>query len=202
LVVVRATDAHGPGEQEAADAADRELLQGIRNDDAQALDRLLRTHADGLTRYAAMIVGRTDVAQDVVQDVFIKLWDVRHDLTIAGSVGGYLLRMTRNRALNVARHERSLNRLARIASRDASLVRVDVYNAGEAELDAQELTRVIQLGIDALPPRTRDVFLMRRQSGMSATAVAEALGISVASVHVQLSRALHRIAQEIGRQLG
>lgn len=199
--MVRANETHSPDEREAADAADRGLLQRIRHDDAQALDRLLRTHAVGLAAYAATIVGQTDVAQDVVQDVFIKLWDVRHELVLNGSVGGYLLRMTRNRALNVVRHERSLARLAKLAAQDASLVRVDVYNAGDADVLAHELNQVIRRAIDALPPRVRDVFLMRRQSGMSAAAVAEALGISVGAVHVHLSRALHRITQEIGQHL-
>jgi RNA polymerase sigma-70 factor (ECF subfamily) len=78
---------------------------------------------------------------------------------------------------------------------------VDVYNAGDADVLAHELNQVIRRAIDALPPRVRDVFLMRRQSGMSAAAVAEALGISVGAVHVHLSRALHRITQEIGQHL-
>ena len=91
-------------------------------------------------------------------------------------------------------------RIANVLATDASLVHVQVHHA-EAQLQTEELARAIQRAVVALPPRVREIFLMRRQSGLPAAAVADALGISVGAVHVQLSRALRRIAEEIARYL-
>jgi len=201
LVIVRATESTHAAALDSQDAADHELMDRVRQSDPAALATLLHRHGESLARYAITIVHSRDTAQDVVQDVFIKVWEIRETMTLAGSVSGYLLRMTRNRALNVARHERALARAAHDAYLNAPDLQYQVYNAGDARLTAAELARLARQAIAELPERSREVFLMRRQARLPASAVAEALGITQAAVHVHLSRALRRIAEHIGRHL-
>jgi RNA polymerase sigma-70 factor (ECF subfamily) len=179
-----------PPPAERSDDADNPVLVRLRQGDVQALDLLLTNYSAGLIRYAATIVGSIDAAEDVVQDVFIKVWNVRSTLKPTGDFGAYLLRMTRNRALDVMRHERAEARRHQTAD---ALERVG-YNEGAVAVETDELARRLFHAIDSLPQRSRDVFLMRKRSGLSSVAVAQALGITVAAVHVHLSRALRRIA--------
>jgi len=177
-------------------ASDDPLVVGLRSGDVRALDAIVVAQSPGLIRYAASIVGSMDTAEDVVQDVFIKLWNARAELTLSGSLSAYLLRMTRNRALDVARHERAHARRAQEVVRGDQTVR----NSGDSAVETDELSRMLRDAITSLPARSRDVFLMRRRAGLSSAEVAQALGITVPAVHVHLSRALRRIAQTMGRE--
>src|SRR5690349_16365933 len=74
-----------------------DLIARLASGDTEALAELMRVHSEGLIRYAHRVTGSREAAQDTVQDVFIKVWESRAEFAPAGSLGGYLLRMVRNR---------------------------------------------------------------------------------------------------------
>jgi RNA polymerase sigma-70 factor (ECF subfamily) len=145
------------------------------------------------------VVASSDLAQDVVQDVFVRLWDIRHALQIRGSVAGYLYRAVRNRARDLNAHEQAQHRLASHAYSGGEEPRV--MNAGEAEVEHADFTNVLDAALLTLQPRTRDIFLMRAQADMSYAEIAHELGIGIPTVRMQMYRATTALARQLSQWL-
>jgi RNA polymerase sigma-70 factor (ECF subfamily) len=162
-----------------------EWMQRIRDGDEAVYETLFRTFAPGLCTFLTRYVGDRAVAEELVQDVFLSLWDHRASVHITGSVQGYLFAAARNRALNYIEHEKVVDRfrvsvLTRMTAADASF-------QGEAECFA---ALEMQDALARLPPRCRLVFDLQRNHGMTYDEVASSLAISVKTVEVQMGRAL------------
>jgi len=173
---------------------DAEILAALRRGDAAAYDGVVRAHTSSLLGVAQLIVGDADVAQDVVQDVLITVWEQRTELRITGTLGGYLARAVRNRAISVLRHERAERRAGEAL---LTLTFPFAPQRGSEGLEAAELSAVVRRTLDALPPRCREIFLMNRSAGLSYAVIAETLSVDVATVHTQMYRATKRLIEAI-----
>src|SRR5687767_3749802 len=131
-------------------ASDTDIIERIRHGDEFALRELLKIYGVKLLRVAVPITGSEDVAQDVVQDVFIKIWDMRTQLRIHGSVAAYLYRAVRNRALDVRKHERAQHALE-------SHIQIE-DDEGDG-IDRDDLSAAVEEALESLPPRAREIFL-------------------------------------------
>ena len=173
-----------------------ELARRIERGDPAAFETLFRTFAPALYTFLTHYVGSSAVAEDLVQDLFLAIWDHRAALRIEGSLRTYLFTAARNRALNYLKHERVVERFRSVLLErgDAS----DPSAPGEADfLTALEM----QGAIDALPPRCRLIFTMSRQDGLSYNQIATTLAISVKTVEVQMGRAMRSLRAHHRRSL-
>lgn len=149
---------------------DQALISRIRLGEEAAMSELLRTYGVKLMRAAVPITGSEDVAQDVVQDVFIRIWDTRTQLEIRGSVAAYLYRAVRNRALDIRKHERAQRSLE-----SRLLVEYEHEYEGEpsgtrhADMPQDGLTAEVEQALASLSPRTREIFLLRVEHGLSSS---------------------------------
>ncbi len=175
---------------ESDDQQDVALILRIQNGDPQALDTLLRTYWVRLNRYARKIVGSPDVAQDVIQEVFLRVWRYRATLAIPAGVAPYLYRMTRNQAMTAINAEQTS------AERDArwfsfvTLSQMSEKNEGERAVESDEMLSTLLRALDGVPPRCREIFLLSWEHGLSYAEIAATLGITVPTVRNQMSRAV------------
>ena len=174
---------------------DRELVRRIAHGDGAALSELVRLYTVWLLEVALPIVGSPDLAQDVVQDVFVRLWDQRTRLTIRESVAAFLYRSVRNRALDVAKHERAQHRLGTSTDTTDGVHEPSVLNAAPLSLDNADFRAALDAALARLQPRTRDIFLMRAEQEMSYEEIAAALDITVSTAYKQVYRATKELAQ-------
>src|SRR5688572_7561247 len=87
--------------------SDIELLARVREGDSEAFDSLLVAYGRQLASYAKRFLGSKEAAQDVVQDVFVHLWENRARITVRASVRAYLYTAVRNHALNIRKRDRA-----------------------------------------------------------------------------------------------
>lgn len=172
-----------PSEPVSADA----LFARVAEGDAAALEVLHgATHAE-LWRFARTIVHDHDTASDVVQDVFVALWERRAALSVQGSARGYLFGAVRNRALHLARGEMTLMqrhaRAARLAGESSP--------EGSANDSAEEadLVAVLRRAVAQLPERQRSAMLLRWNEGLNAAEIGRALEISDTAARKLLAKA-------------
>ncbi|MFV0268332.1 MAG: RNA polymerase sigma factor [Draconibacterium sp.] len=144
-----------------------------------------------LLRFATHFLKDEDLARDVVQDVFLKLWQKRGTLCEIKNIEAFAMRMTRNHCIDIAR----ANRVVPIdADTDQKLKEetVDVHSKVELSESAEQIRRLI----DRLPGLQRKVMYLRDIEELSYDEIADTTGLQVNAIRVNLSRARKKVRDE------
>lgn len=166
----------------------RALFARLAAGDEAAFDTIFRTWYAPLVRVATYILHDPSIAEEVVQDVLLEVWRRRETLAFEQEPRRYLMRSTRNRALNHVRHQQVA---ARAAARDTP---EDAHVAtAPAMVAAAELEVAIAQAVATLPDRCRAVFELSRRHSMSYAQIAEALDIAPKTVENQMGKALRML---------
>jgi len=170
----------------------KELQQRIAlYEDLKAYQALYELLAARLKRFCFSFVKSNEVADEIVSDVFIKLWQIRNKLPEVDNLQVYLYTVAKNFCLNyITRHFK--NPVVLLDEIDIEPV-VYIGNPEELCISA-DVVRKIQEAIRQLPPRTRLIFQMVREDGMRYKEVAEILQISSFTVRNQLAIAVQKLA--------
>lgn len=170
---------------DTSEASERDLQERIRAGDERAFESVFRTHYAHLVRMAESVVRERALAEEIVQEVMLELWRRRESLEVEQTFRAYLIRSTRNRALNHIRHQR-------VVAREAAIAAVDPPNSPSAEEDVLgvELERAARDAIDGLPDRCREVFQLSRDQGLKYAEIASVLEISIKTVEKRMGEAL------------
>ena len=186
---------------------DAATVARLRAGDEAACEALYLAHHDALWRFAYGFVHSRDVAEEIVQEVFLHLWRERTRVDVRGSLRAWLYGAVRNQALNHVRHERVVRRLAdRVAPRggdpadeDAPAIAMGTPAAdAHAAVEEHDLDAVVERALDGLSERRRMAMTLRWKHELTAPEIARVLGTTPESVRVLLSRA----RQELGALLG
>ncbi|MGQ0539793.1 MAG: RNA polymerase sigma-70 factor [Gemmatimonadaceae bacterium] len=173
---------------------DAELARRMRLGDERALEIIFRTYYAGLVGFARRYVKSTEIAEELVQDLFFKVWSRRASLGEIDSLKTYLFRAARNTALNhLRRRKLEHDWLERAVSVSADEHVVSVSD----EATEGELTEAVRAAVDRLPPRCREVFLLSRDGALTYNEIAKALGISIKTVETQMGRALKALRDSL-----
>ncbi len=156
---------------------ERQWILALQDDDEYALRSIYTQLGSVLYHFAQRLVS-ADLAEDVVQDVLIDLWDRRSSLMIRGSLKSYLLGATYRRALNVQRRMRIVQRAAvRITDDDALLpVRAE---SPDRMVESREARAAVAIAIATLPHRTQLILALRWHDNLTYEEISDILEISV-----------------------
>lgn len=165
---------------------------GFRLADADAFEQLFRMHASALCALAFRYVRSRDVAADVVQDVFLRLWSDRAQWQVNRSIKAYLYVAVRNRALDLIKHDRVERRWVERTVREspADDEAVPLFTES-SKLDA--VAGSLEQLLADFPERRREAFLLRFRDGYSYADIARRMGTTTKTVENQISRALRRL---------
>ena len=159
------------------------LIQ-LREGGQQAFSRLFTLYYRDLVLYAGRYLPEQAACEDIVQDTFLKVWNLRDRLDIAVSLRVYLIGAVRNRCLNEIKHRK----LALNTSVD-TLTWIPARIEEEATLYS-ELNERLDRSLQALPPLSREAFEMNRFRHMKYQEIADTLGVSKRTVEVRIGKAL------------
>ena len=134
--------------------------------------------------FIARLTGSTEAAEDAVQDAFCRVWDRRTSWRGDGSVSGLLFRLARNSAISAHRHLEAEERAAAVASEGVP------RHDEPAALPNDALRAALERAVAELPPRRREVFLLRVVHDLSYREIGDVMGTSTQTVANQLSHAL------------
>lgn len=163
----------------------RHPLPPSAESDAPAFDALVRAHYARLCNFAARLVRSRETAEDIVQDVFGRLWQGRDRLDVHDPLP-YLYQAVRNRAIMHARRSRVHDRWWETQAAEPE---PSAPSAAE-EIECTDLAEALARAIESLPERCRLVFTMSREQDLTYSQIARALDISVKTVETQMGRAL------------
>jgi RNA polymerase sigma-70 factor (family 1) len=165
-----------------------------KSDDQTAYVQLYRIYFRHLLRFARSFVGPNPVAEEIVSDVFLQIWNMRRKLHTVRHLTVYLYTCIRNHSLN---HLRQQQRLDLLSLDEDSLLIPSTQANPEQTCITSELMRAIDLAVRDLPPRCRTIFQLVREDGLRYREVAEILNISVKTIEAQMGIAMKRISKAI-----
>jgi RNA polymerase sigma-70 factor (ECF subfamily) len=174
--------------------ADAEQSQQLREGNGDALEAMFHEYAAALEQYARRLTEADDLARDVVQDVFVWLWETRAQFAPRTSVRAYLFGAVRHRALDAFRRERV--RRAYTSAAQASSESLHAATPSEL-LEHDELRAVITNALATLTPRVREVAELRWMGRLSYREIAAMLNISERTVNTQLVTATQRVRAQL-----
>ncbi|MCX6325691.1 MAG: RNA polymerase sigma-70 factor [Bacteroidia bacterium] len=175
---------------------DTEIIARIRQGDVGQFELLFRSSYVSLVRYAKTLIKDHDTAEEIVQDLFFRLWQDKEKIKIESSLNGYLFRSVHNRCLHHIEHNRVVERHAEEMS----------YRQSESQenpsdiLHYKELQAKITRILEKLPERCGKIFYMSRFEGLKYAEIAEKLSVSVKTVESNMGRALKEFRKELTEQ--
>lgn len=174
--------------------SDEVLLTRMRQDDAKAFSLIYDRYWEGLFITAIKALRGREEAEDVVQDVFLSLWNRRQELDIRESLGAYLQTSIRYKAIHYI--EKNITRRDYLALlTEASVDHLPAM--AELQLALKEVQSTIQEVIGAMPPKMREVYELSRQEQLTHKEIAERLGISPETVKKHIQHALQLIRNRL-----
>jgi RNA polymerase sigma-70 factor (ECF subfamily) len=174
-----------------------------RLDDQQAYKELYTSLYAYLFGFARTIAPSRETAEEIVSDVFIRLWERRKELEKIANLKVYLYVATRNVAFNyLDRQKRTPTHSIDDISDDISAEFTSIYFDPEQLLITADMLALIQKAIDQLPPKCKVIFKLIKDDGLKYREVAEVLGLSVKTVENQLAIALEKIGNTVRFDLG
>jgi RNA polymerase sigma-70 factor (ECF subfamily) len=168
----------------------KEQLECLKQGDIKAYEQLFRSMYPALCGYAHKILKDSDLAEEMVQDVFYILWKRKEQLNIIGSLNSYLYKAVYNKCLHYFEHKQVVVKHAQ----KYQVADISTYSADEA-MYTGELYTVYKETLKQLPIRCRQIFQMNRKYGFKYQEIADKLSISVKTVEANMGKALKAFRQ-------
>ncbi len=171
---------------------DEKYIEQIRFGDKASFDSLFRLYYEQLYRFALRFVRDPQESENLVQDVFVKLWVQRSELSITQNAKAYLYTSVKNQALNYIKRE------SKSSSFDNEISRFkEQSESPEEDYIKDEQYIAIHKAIEELPNKCKQIYLMKRYDNLSYNEISEIQGISVNTVKTQMKRAIKTLSEKL-----
>lgn len=154
------------------------FIEAINRQEPKAYQTLYRLYYRALVNYAMRFISKQDEAEDVVQDLFVSMWNKKIQFVSYVSFRTYLYNAVYNAVLNVIKHQEVEQRYVDLVKNE------DELEFPEADYQKEEIYRQLYLAIDRLPKKCREIFLMY-MDGKKNEEIAQILSISIETVKTQ-----------------
>jgi RNA polymerase sigma-70 factor (ECF subfamily) len=176
---------------------DSHLKKGLRSGDKEVYKHLFINYSSGLIRYSTQFTHDTEAARELVQDLFLELWEKRDSLHIQGSVKPYLFSAIYHKSLNWLRSKK----IREIYVNDpVCIFNWFAFPTNQEKLDPV-LLNIIENQINLLPPQCKEVFTRSAILGEKHSEIATHLGLSIKTVENHLTRARKILKEKLKKIL-
>jgi RNA polymerase sigma-70 factor (ECF subfamily) len=181
----------------------KDLFGQIRDDNEEAFRQLFTIYFPRLNDFAKKVTRDDGISQDIVQEVFVRVWEKRTEITDINPEA-FLFRLVRNGCIDYIKHLKVINNRmqeVRVESKYEELYRIDFIGNEPYVLIEEEVKNKIDFTIRNLPERCREVFILSRLNGLKNREIAEKLNISIKNVERHLSRAFQSFRENFSDEL-
>jgi RNA polymerase sigma-70 factor (ECF subfamily) len=171
-----------------------DIINGIQTRDRAVFAWMFDKYSHTMYLIALDILNDHEMAKDIVQEAFLRLWEKSETIQIQSSIKSYLFRTSANLAINKHKREK------RIVRPDQLLVEMPAPIQTETRVEEKEIEQYIHHAIDSLPPQCRRVFTLSRFSDMSPPEISQHLNISINTVYTHLTMAIRIIKERLKKE--
>lgn len=176
---------------------EKELLAQIAGGDQRAFALIVSRYTKVIYPHLLSYVKNAQKAEEITQDVFLRIWNNREKLTDIENFSGYIYVIARNRALTALKE-----RLADAATASVDQLQDLLTRPESVPVELKELAIVLDEAINALPPRRKEVFMLSRKEGLTYEEIAGRLHISRSTVRQHIVEALAFLRNYLKEKLG
>ncbi len=175
---------------------DTELLREMAAGATSALEELMRRHEPRIFQFALKIVKSPELAEEISQDIFLKIWEKRTSLNTIESLPAWLFSMAKNQSIN------TLKEIARRYAHEEkyAAAQEDSFDA-EAEMQYNDLKKIADTLVDQLSPQRKIIYRMKVEQGLTTGEIAAKLGLSPSTVRTQLAKSYQLLRTSVSDQL-
>jgi len=176
------------------------LLNDLKSGNQEAFSAVFNNYFPRLNRFAATYIIDKSEAKNIVQDVFVKLWETKQNLRKNTSILAYLLTITKNNCLDYLKHKQVEYKFQKQAIQNHTELELNYYALKRLEidlLDYNEIVQIIEKTLSNLPPQCQQVFRMSRFDDLSNAEIGQKLDIGVKAVEANITRALKVFRKEL-----
>jgi RNA polymerase sigma-70 factor (ECF subfamily) len=173
-----------------------EFISGLKLGKPNAYSYMVDTYHNMLCVYAFELTNNSDLAKDIVQNVFISIWRMRMKLKDDFAIKSYLYRSVYNEFLNQNRGKKLVVQLDKKYIDALSEVVEE-----ESDKSIESLIKLVKQEIENLPPKCKRTFLLSKKEGLSNIEIAEYLNVSIKSVEAHMTKALSTLRKTVGRKM-
>ncbi|MEX2345711.1 MAG: RNA polymerase sigma-70 factor [Balneolaceae bacterium] len=173
--------------------SNQKLVERIRSGDQNAFESLFYRYYSKLCVFSNSYVKSLDIARDVVQEVFIKIWDNRANFYVNQSLKAYLYQAVRNQSLNFLQQKKQKLKLRERLTKQQELISTEE----EDGLNTEELSQKIWKLVEDLPERRKTIFILYRKHGLSYLEIGEVMGIARKTVENQMGKSLQYLREHL-----
>jgi len=166
---------------------EQQLLIDLRAGDVKAFHSIYEIYAPRLTSKLIQLLRSEELAEDVLQDIFVKIWEIRETIDSGQNFAAFLYKIAANRSKNVFRRNVYDELMRNQIGQDTG------YNPIEDAMNDLEAKKMLDAALDKLTPRQREVYTLHKLEGLSYQEISERLKIS--------SSAINHHIQEAGKKL-
>ncbi|MCG8384549.1 MAG: RNA polymerase sigma-70 factor [Cytophagales bacterium] len=169
--------------------SDQKLIEQVSKGNELAFDHFYNKYWDSLFISAYVILKDVEACKDIVQDVFLNVWE-RSNLNKIDNIEAYLHQSVKFKVLMALRK-------GKVSDRHLQTLQELIANTTEEQLDYEDLNETIESSIKSLPAKCQEVFRLSRIEHLSNNQIAERLSISVRTVETHISNALRQIRSNL-----
>jgi RNA polymerase sigma-70 factor (ECF subfamily) len=179
----------------------KSLVKDLIEGDPKAFNSIYRSYYLRLFNFANSYCRNHFVAENIVQDTFTSLWDMREKIELQINLPGYLLTMVKNKSLNHLQHlkvqVKAEEQIQNNIMRELGLRETLLTACNPEEMFRSDVQRIIKETLDTVSPQCRRVFSMSRFDGLSNKQIASQLNISVKGVEFQITKGLKALRKNL-----
>jgi RNA polymerase sigma-70 factor, ECF subfamily len=180
--------------------SDKELINGLQAGNESAFDLLFKTYYPALCSYANSYLRSADHADEIVQEVFVKLWEKHGKIHIHTSLRAYLYQSVFNGCMNYLREKQTA--APKHVDLDDLSIRNELMSLEMADGEfsgflSEEAEKDLESAIGELPDQCREIFMMCRSDNLSYKEISNLLKVSKSTVKTQMSRAMNRLMKQM-----
>lgn len=170
------------------------LLSGLKKGDMSSYEILFHRYYPAYYRFARGILKDNGAAEDIVQNVFMKIWIHREELNETMSVKNYIYVLSKREIFNYLRAKYNTH----VVLTEDMLMLEQASNSNDSTSDYRELREAVQSVINTMPPKRRSVFCLSRFKSLTNQEIADKLGISIRTVEKHIELALRTFKEQLG----
>jgi RNA polymerase sigma-70 factor, ECF subfamily len=173
------------------------ILERIKNGDKEAFETVFRAYYQSLCLFSLRYLKRIDLAEEIVQDIFVTIWEKRSGLQFETSLKAYLYRAVHNNSLKFLQHQKVVDKHIQYVIDQKEQYYYEPLN----NLQVGEVSRLLENAFAAMPQKTREIFALSREEGLKYAEIAEKMNISIKTVEAHMGNALKILRENLKEYL-